>query len=85
VSGDVPPREHWLFTWQVGPLSNHYWFKIEATSTNLVPSIEFVRIIPRDDGDNDVDAFSRYLPDDLALFHRRVRLVPGVSWCPRAA
>ena len=79
ISGVVPPRQHWLFTWRVGPLSDHYWFKVEATSTSLVPGIEFVRVISQADGDNLIQVFARYLPDDFALFHRRIRLVPGVT------
>ena len=78
VSGVVPPRKHWLFTWIVGPGSDHYWFKIAATSTSVVPGLEFVRVISQDDGENLIQVFARYLPDDFALFHRRTRLVPGV-------
>jgi hypothetical protein len=77
VSGVVPAREHWLFTWIVGPGSDHYWFKIATTSTSLVPGLEFVRVISQD-GEDLVQVFARYLPDDFALFHRRARLVPGV-------
>jgi len=79
VSGVVQGGEHWLFPWIVGPGSDHYWFKIAASSTSLVPGIEFVRVIPQDDGDNLVQVFERYLPDDFAVFHRRTRLVPGIT------
>ena len=79
ASGAVPPGEQWQFFWRVGPGGDFYWFKIETTSASLVPSMEFVRVIEQDNGDNQINAFAYYKPGDFALFHRQVRLVPGIE------
>jgi hypothetical protein len=80
ATGDVPPSAVWLFVRQIDEDErDQYWFRIRATSPNLVPSIEFVRV-DRDEatGFPRRQMFARYAPNDFALFHRRVRLVPGV-------
>jgi hypothetical protein len=77
-SGAVPPGQQWQFSWSVGPGGDFYWFKIETSSASLIPSIEFVRVIPQDNGDNQINAFAYYKPGDFALFHRNIRLFPGV-------
>ena len=82
ASGAVPPGEQWQFFWQVGPLGDFYWFKIETTSASLIPSMAFVRVIPDENGDNQINAFAYYKPGDFGLFHRRIRLVPGVEVRP---
>jgi hypothetical protein len=80
ATGDVAARAVWFFPRQIfDDERNEYWFSIRATSPNLVPSIEFVRL-DREEGSSltQRQTFARYAPGDFAVFHRRVRLVPGV-------
>ena len=79
----VDARAQWLWNQQFDPSEHRtppdtYWFSIRATSSNLVPSIEFIETVFLEDGSQNRSVFLRYPPGDFALFHRRVRLMPGV-------
>lgn len=74
----VNPHAQWLwpvaFTGGDRTPTDPYWFSIRTTSPNLVPSIEFVE---QGKGEEE-QVFARCAPGDFALFHRKVRLLPGV-------
>jgi hypothetical protein len=79
-SGDaeVAPTAQRLMRWDGWDAvveTGQYWVKVLATSSALVPSVEFVEFKPQDDpGPGDV--LCRYLAADFAVFHHRVRYVP---------
>jgi hypothetical protein len=55
-----------------------YAITILAASLNLVPSID-VAVLENVDGQNVTTFRGRCLPGDFAVFHHRVRVLPGVE------
>jgi hypothetical protein len=76
-SGDaeVVPTGHRLVMWDLSGETGQFWVKVLAMSPELVPSIEWTEQKPQDDP-GPFDVMLRYLPNDFALFHHRVRYVP---------
>jgi hypothetical protein len=79
----VGPRAVWF--WQTNfdftdphTPASFYWFSIRTTSSDLVPSIELARTVLFEDETEERSVFYRCAPSEFALFHRRVRLFPGV-------
>jgi hypothetical protein len=85
ITGDIGPKEEWLYTWTlVGDGEQRggyykYWFRILATSPNLIPGIEIVSKDPEQPGVPFLKNFgvvARYTAGDFAVFHRRIRIIP---------
>jgi|GEM_PF-4849157 len=76
-AAEVAPNAQRLVLWVLGIDENlgRVWLKVLAKSPNLVPSVEFAEFKPQDDP-GPADVMLRYLPNDFALFHHRVRYVP---------
>ena len=89
-TGDLNAGEEWVYSWTLlgdGEQKKEYyryWFRILATSPNLVPGIEIVS----QDGSGaepgvpwlkNFSVVARYSPGDFSVFHRRTRIVepPG--------
>jgi hypothetical protein len=91
-TGDIAPGEEWVYTWTLlgdgakKTQYDRYWFRILATSPNLVPGIE---IVAQDSvakpGVPWLKTFSvvaRYNTGDFSVFHRRTRIVPVSPLAP---
>lgn len=89
-TGDLDAGDEWVYVWTLlgdGEQKKsyyRYWFRILATSPNLVPGIEIVS----QDGDatdpgvpwlKNFSVVARYSPGDFSAFQRRTRIVepPG--------
>ena len=85
-TGDLKPKDEWVYTWTLPgggeekTAYDRYWFRILATSPNLVPSIEIVS----HDGSNEAgvpflknfSVVARYAPGDFSVFHLRPEVLP---------
>ena len=83
-TAEVAPNAQRLTAWVAWYTGSEevgqFWVKILTSSPNLVPSVEFVKFKQGVPGPGDV--MCRYLPNDFAVFHHRVRVVGPVPTGP---
>lgn len=73
----VDPGACWMWGIQDWPFDHgNFWFSIRTTSPDLVPSIEFQEIEPSSNLFKTTEL--HYSPNDFALFHHKIRVLPPV-------